>query len=49
MYRHFYNLPSMLHRLPLPCRRADIASWVINFGERHMHRAAQANNDFDYY
>lgn len=50
MYREFYSLPSMLHRLPLPPHsKSDLASWVINLGERRMHHAAQANNDFDRY
>lgn len=49
MYRKFYALPSMLRRLPFPTNQADIASWVINLGERRMARAALANNDFDAY
>lgn len=49
MYRKFYSFPSMLRRLPWPKSRADFASWVINWSERRMHHAAQANNDFDAY
>ena len=49
MYRQFYSYRSMLRRLPLPRRKSDIASWIINFSERRMRHAAQANNDFDAY
>ena len=47
MYRNFYNLRSMLARLPLPRSQADLASWIINFSERRMAFSAKDNNDFD--
>jgi len=47
MYRSFYNLRSMVSRLPLPRSQADVASWIINFAERRMAFSAQGNNDFD--
>ena len=33
--------------LPLPVTRGRIASWVINWSERGMVRAALNHNDFD--
>ena len=47
MYRQFYSLRSMFHRLPLPVTQSRLASWVINWSERRMARAAQNQNDFD--
>ena len=49
MYREFYSVPSMLSRLPLPVTKANLASWVINFSQRRMARAAQGHNDFETY
>jgi radical SAM superfamily enzyme YgiQ (UPF0313 family) len=47
LYREFYSLPSMLSRLPLPLTQASIASWVLNFSQRHMVQAALENRNFD--
>lgn len=46
MYRRFYRLRSMMHRLPLPTTRANIASWVVNMTERRMARSTDGNIDF---
>jgi len=46
LYREFYSLPSMLARLPPPLSRASIASWVLNFSQRCMARAAAENRSF---
>ncbi|MEJ2033456.1 MAG: B12-binding domain-containing radical SAM protein [Deltaproteobacteria bacterium] len=48
MYRQFYSLRSIFHRLPLPISSSRIASWAINWSERRMARSAQKNNDFDW-
>jgi len=47
MYRQFYSLRSMFHRLPLPVTPGRIASWAINWSERKMACAARNHNDFD--
>jgi radical SAM superfamily enzyme YgiQ (UPF0313 family) len=47
MYRGFYNLRSMFHRLQLPVTPGRLASWIINWSERRMIRSAQNHNDFD--
>jgi radical SAM superfamily enzyme YgiQ (UPF0313 family) len=46
LYREFYSLPSMLARLPPPLSQASIASWVLNFSQRRMARAAAENRNF---
>lgn len=46
LYREFYSLPSMLARLPPPLSQASIASWVLNFSQRRMARAASENRNF---
>ncbi len=46
MYREFYNLPSMLSRLPLPLSQASIASWMLNLSQRTMARAAAEHRNF---
>lgn len=49
MYRDFYNLRSMVRRLPVPTSQATIANWVVNMTERRMAQSATGNNDFDAY
>ncbi len=46
LYREFYSLPSMVARLPLPLSQASIASWMLNFSQRRMARAASEHRNF---
>jgi hypothetical protein len=48
MYMDFYRYSSMLARLPLPFTKANIASWVVNFSQRKVTRAGEAENFDDY-
>lgn len=48
MYTDFYSYSSMWTRLPLPFTKANIASWVINFSQRKVSRAGEAENFDDY-
>ena len=48
MYTDFYSYSSMRARLPLPFTKANIASWVINFSQRKVSRAGEAENFDDY-
>lgn len=47
MYKAFYNLPSMLSRLPLPLTKSNVASWVVNFSQRRFARSGAAMENFD--
>jgi len=49
MYSEFYSYSSIFSRLPLPVKKADIASWLINLSERKVSRAGAAIEDFDAY
>ena len=49
MYRQFYNLKSMLTRLPWPTTKANLASWIINLTQRRMARTEVSPNNFDGY
>jgi radical SAM superfamily enzyme YgiQ (UPF0313 family) len=49
MYRDFYSLRSIVSRLPMPWTKSNIASWVINFSQRHMAYAEKTQNNFDGY
>ena len=49
MHRDFYSLRSIFSRLPLPVTQSNIASWVINFSQRHVAQAEQSSNNFDGY
>ncbi len=49
MYIDFYGYSSMLARLPWPCTKAHIASWVVNFSQRKVSRAGGAAENFDDY
>lgn len=49
LYRQFYSLSSMVRRLPLPLSTPAIASWVLNFSQRHVAaRPLEENNFTDY-
>jgi len=48
MYTDFYSYSSMRARLSLPFTKANIASWVINFSQRKVSRAGEAENFDDY-
>jgi len=39
----------MFARLPPPFTKSNLASWVINFSQRHMARAERSGNNFDGY
>ncbi len=49
MYRDFYSLRSIVSRLPMPWTKSNVASWVINFSQRHMAHAEKTQNNFDGY
>lgn len=48
LYDHFYSLPSMLRRLPLPVTKSHIASWILNFSQRRMRRSERTLQNFDW-
>jgi radical SAM superfamily enzyme YgiQ (UPF0313 family) len=48
MYDAFYNLPSMLRRLPLPVTKANIASWILNCSQRRMREWGRPTQNFDW-
>ena len=48
MYLDFYRYSSMWARLPLPFTKANIASWVVNFSQRKVSCAGEAENFDDY-
>jgi radical SAM superfamily enzyme YgiQ (UPF0313 family) len=45
MYREFYSLGSMVHRLGFPTSPADFASWTINLSQRRMFHSDSENFD----
>jgi radical SAM superfamily enzyme YgiQ (UPF0313 family) len=48
MYLRFYSWKSMLHRLPMPVTKANIASWVSNLSQRQLaQRSRENHNSFD--
>ncbi len=49
MYHDFYTYPSMIARLPLPLRQADIASWIVNLEQRKISAAGDKAENFDAY
>ncbi|GAB6966674.1 radical SAM protein [Komagataeibacter kakiaceti JCM 25156] len=49
MYRRFYSMRSMVHRLPFPRTRSEMATWILNMTERRMAFSSTGNNDFDIY
>jgi radical SAM superfamily enzyme YgiQ (UPF0313 family) len=49
MYKEFYNLPSMVSRLPLPLTQANLASWVVNFSQRKVFHGNRSAENFDLY
>ena len=49
MYREFYSYPSMLARLPLPVKQADIASWIVNLEQRKISMEGDKAENFDRY
>lgn len=49
LYRQFYSLPSIFSRLPLPISTGGVASWMLNFSQRHMVRNTSENVNFSDY
>jgi radical SAM superfamily enzyme YgiQ (UPF0313 family) len=49
IHRRFYSLPSMVRRLPLPVNTSAIASWVLNFSQRHAAAYADEESNFTGY
>jgi len=48
LYDHFYSLPSMFRRLPLPVTKSNIASWILNISQRRMRRSERTLKNFDW-
>jgi radical SAM superfamily enzyme YgiQ (UPF0313 family) len=49
MYREFYAAGSILTRLRFPTSRSDLASWVVNLGQRKTSHGDTAVENFDKY
>lgn len=49
IYREFYGAGSMLTRLRFPTSRSDIASWMVNLGQRKTSHGETAVENFDSY
>jgi hypothetical protein len=45
MYADFYNLSSMIKRLPFPRSVGDLASWYINLKQMKMQFRDRENFD----
>ena len=48
LYEHFYSLPSMFRRLPLPVTKSHVASWILNFSQRRIRRFERMLQNFDW-
>ncbi len=48
-FKTFYQLPSIIARLPIPLTKSAIASWVVNLSQWKITHAGMAMENFDHY